>query len=82
MLAAHLDFLSVSVSLVGGRDLCWNQFSDTSAENSPALLRKDVSHVSVLINISGEPEVSTNLLSVAKNFVFTRLKKNFKKTFR
>lgn len=81
MLAAHLDFLSVSVSLVGGRDLCWNQFSDTSAENSPALLRKD-GHVPVLINISGEPEVSTNLLSVAKNSVLTRLKKNFKKTCR
>lgn len=75
MLAAHLDFLNVSVSLLGGRDLCWNKFSDTNAENSSDLLRQDDSRVPVLINISGQPEVSTKLLSVPKGFIFTNLKK-------
>lgn len=75
MLAAQLDFLNVSVSLVGGRDLCWDQFSNTSAENRLTLLRQGVSHVPVLINISGEPKVSTKLLSVTKDFTFISLKK-------
>lgn len=75
MLAAHRDFLKVSVSLVGSRDLCWNQFYDTSTENSPALLSQDISHVPVLISISGEPEVSTKRSSVTKGFVFTSLAK-------
>lgn len=74
VLAAHLGFLKVSVSLFGDTDLIWNQFSDTSAENSPALLMQAASHFPVLINISGEQAVLAKLLVVTKGFVFTSLK--------
>ena len=75
VLAAHLGFLKVSVSLFGGRNLTWNKFSDTSAENTClALLMQAASHFSVLINISGEQEVLAKLLFVTKGFVPTSRK--------
>lgn len=74
VLAAHLGFLKVSVPLFEGRDLSWNQFSDTNAETSLALLTEAASHFAVLIRVSGEQEMLAKLLFVTKGFLFTSRK--------